>query len=622
MKKLSFYACMLLIATMTYSCATEDKAISEPYTIVELDGYKHKTDLVATFQGQVGEEVILGLGVYDNLDIYGVDFGDGKIVADSVGNQNGGVKDAEGRTKEGTSHTRTTEFKGTVAGDGIVKVYGKSDIWYLTISGNLMPTSFSQEKLANVVQMTISGANVEELALPALPSLTLFSFSNSPIKKLDVSQVPTLTSLSIINTNESKYEPALASIDVSKNPNLESLVIGGEYYMKGILASLDISNNPALTNVVVSNNDVKSITMADKYDKLTLFNTSKNLLTSFDVAKLPAIKSLYLASNLLTTIGDVTKCEALAWFDVKENKLTGDMELKSEKLTNVYVNNNELTSIKVPNVTKQFYFDNNKMTLATLPALPEGMNTSSKKKQFHYQPQADMEVAPNGSVLDLSAQASAKGMEAEAQATVFSITAGNAALVEGKDYTIKGGVITFITDQKEAIVKMTNAGYPNLNLCTKPFDVKGTGEAVVEGTVIFSFFEGAFTGGTAVGNGADEGKVGNEITVSSKKANIETDNITITLDEALKEGDVIKITGYRKKDTDANGNLYILFETGEVIDEGNEVKWNNVHEKVGQQPNTNSYDVNGKAAGSKVIKLARSKASTNVFIQKIEIIRK
>ena len=125
-----------------------------------------------------------------------------------------------------------------------------------------------------------------------------------------------------------------------------------------------------------------------------------------------------------------------------------------------------------------------------------------------------------------------------------------------------------------------------------------------------------------MGNGADEGKVGKEITVSSKKANIETDNITITLDEALKEGDVIKMTGYRKKDTDANGTLYILFETGEVIDEGSEVKWNNIHENVGQQPNTNSYDVNDKAAGSKVIKLARSKASTNVFIQKIEIVRK
>lgn len=620
MKKLSYFGALLLFAAVTYSCSRIDKPV-DPSVTIELDGQTYKADQLATLQGEVGQEVTLGLGVYDNFDIYGVDFGDGVIVADTVGNQNGGVKDEEGMAKEGTTHTRTTEFTGVVAGDGIVKVYGKSDIWYLTISGNLLPTAFDQPKLVNVVQVSISGSGAETVELPEMPCLTQFSFNNSPVKKLDISKVPTLTSLSVINTTVSAYEPALASIDVSKNPNLEQLVIGGEYYMKGILASLDISKNPALTNVVVSNNDVATITMADKYEKLTIFNASKNQLTSFDVAKIPAVKSLYLASNQLTTVGDVSNLEALAWFDVQNNKLTGDLELKSEKLTNVYVNNNELTSVKVPNVTKQFYFDNNKMTFATMPELPAGMNTTSKKKQFHYAPQADMEVAPEGSVLDLSAQATAKGMEAEPQATTFALTAGEAALVEGTDYQIKDGVITFLKDQQGVVVKMTNAGYPALTLNTKSFDVKGVG-AATEGTVIFSFFEGVFTGGTAVGNGADEGKVGNEITVSSKKANIETDNITITLNEALKAGDVIYITGYRKKDTDANGTLYFLFETGAVIDEGSEVKWNNIHENVGQQPNTNSYDMTEEMAGSKVIKLARSKASTNVFIQKIEIIRK
>lgn len=492
---------MLLFAALTYSCASEDKAITEPYTTVELDGYKHKTDLLATFQGQVGEEVSLGLGVYDPFDIFGVDFGDGVIVADSVGNQNGGVKDEEGRTKDGTKHTSTTTFKGVVAGDGIVKVYGKSDIWYVNLTGKLMPTAFDQPKLLNVVQIVMSGATAETVELPELPYLTQFSFGNSPIKKLDISKVPTLTSLSIINTTTSEFEPALAGIDLSQNPNLETLIIGGEYYKKGILSSLDISNNPALTNVAVGNNDLTTIKMADSYAKLTSFNAAKNQLTTFDVAKIPVVKTLYLASNQLTTIGDPTNCQALTWFDVKENKLTGDMELKAEKLANVYVNNNELTSIKVPNVTKQFYFDNNRMTLATLPALPEGMNTTSKKKQFHYAPQADMEVAPQGSQLDLSAQASAKGLEAEAQATVFTLTAGNAALVEGTDYTVNNGMITFITDQKEVVVKMTNAGYPNLTLSTKPFDVKGTGAAAEPDAAVYVAEGVSYTSGQTISDG-------------------------------------------------------------------------------------------------------------------------
>lgn len=492
---------MLLFAAMTYSCSRIDNPIEDPSIIIELDGQKYETGLVATFQGTVGAEVTLGLGVYDNFDIYGVDFGDGVIVADSVGNQNGGVKDAEGKTLDGTTHTATTQFKGVVAGDGLVKVYGLSDIWYLTISGDILPTAFDQEKLKNVVQVSISGSSAEAVELPEMPCLTQFSFGNSPVKKVDVSKVPTLTSLSIINTTQSLYEPALASIDVSKNVNLEQLVIGGEFYMKGILASLDITKNLALTNVVVSNNDVAEIKMADAYDKLTIFNASKNKLTAFDVAKIPAIKSLYLASNQLTTIGDVSKLEALAWFDVKDNKLAGDMELKSEKLTNVYVNNNELTSIKVPNVTKQFYFDNNKMTLATMPELPAGMNTTSKKKQFHYQPQADMEVAPEGAVLDLSAQASAKGMEAEAQATVFALTAGDAILAEGKDYTVEGGKITFLTDQKDVIVKMTNAGYPDLTLSTLPFDVKGGGAAAEPTTAVYVAEGVAYASGQTISDG-------------------------------------------------------------------------------------------------------------------------
>ena len=599
MKHLSYFGGLLLFAAVTYSCSRIDNPV-DPSVTIELDGQSYKADMVATFQGQVGEEVSLGLGVYDNFDIYGVDFGDGVIKADSVGNQNGGVKDEEGKTKDGTIHTRTTEFKGVVAGDGTVKVYGKSDIWYLTISGNLMPVAFDQPKLVNVVQISISGAAAEEIALPELPKLTQFHLSNVPVKSLDVSGASELTSLQVIHTGTSPYDVSpLAAIDVTKNTKLTSLTLGNAAYKPGILTSIDLTQNTALESVVISNNKIKEVKLAASYEKLATFNASDNELEAINPAAMPVVKL----------------------FDVRNNKIKGDLDIISDKLTNVYVNNNELTSVKVPNVTKQFYFDNNKMTLATLPALPEGMNTSSKKKQFHYQPQADMEVAPEGSVLDLSAQASAKGIEAEAQATVFTLTAGDAILEADKDYKIVDGVITFLTDQKDVIVKMTNAGYPDLTLSTKPFDVKGAA-AAEEGTAIFTFFDGTATGGAVVGNGADEGKVGKEITVSSKKANIATDNITITLNEALKEGDVIKMTGYRKKDTDANGNLYILFETGEVIDEGNDVKWNNIHEIVGQEPNTNSYDVNDKAAGSKVIKLGRSKASTNVYLQKIEIIRK
>ena len=448
MKKLSYFGAMLFFAALTYSCASEDKAITELYTTIELDGHKYKTDLIATLQGEVGEEVTLGLGVYDNFDIYGVDFGDGIIITDTVGNQNGGVKGEDGLTKAGTTHTSTTTFTGTIGYKGIVKVYGKSDIWYLTINGKLLPTAFDQEKLANVVQISITGSSAETVELPALTKLTSFSFNNSPVKKVDVSKVPTLTSLTI---NNMLAAPQLESIDVSNNPELTYLSLQGNANGNGALTSLDLTKNTKLEGIYVQYNKIKEIKMIG-FDKLGTFNAGYNQLEAINPAAMPAVK----------------------WFDVQSNKLKGDLDIPSDKLTNVYVNNNELTSVKVKDVTKQFYFDNNKMTFATMPALPEGMNTDKKKKQFHYAPQADMEVAPEGSVLDLSAQASAKGIEAEAQATTFALTAGDAILVEGKDYTVTGGKITFITDQKDVLVKMNNAGYPDLTLHTKPFDVKGT----------------------------------------------------------------------------------------------------------------------------------------------------
>ena len=109
-------------------------------------------------------------------------------------------------------------------------------------------------------------------------------------------------------------------------------------------------------------------------------------------------------------------------------------------------------------------------------------------------------------------------------------------------------------------------------------------------------------------------------TVNGKKANIETDYILITLDNALEATDEIAITAFRNKDTDANGTLYMLFENGFAIDEGDNVVWNNVNEAIGQQPNTNTYKV-AEGAGSKTIKLTRSKSSTNVFISKFIITR-
>ena len=133
-------------------------------------------------------------------------------------------------------------------------------------------------------------------------------------------------------------------------------------------------------------------------------------------------------------------------------------------------------------------------------------------------------------------------------------------------------------------------------------------------------------GGVASGHGASEGRVNYEnagyytLSVNAKKANIGTDYLLITLDQPLQASDQLEITAYRNKDTDANGTLYLLFDNGHAIDEGDDVVWNNIHPDYGQQPNTNTYTV-GEGAGSQSFKIARSKSGTNVFITKLAIMR-
>ena len=167
-----------------------------------------------------------------------------------------------------------------------------------------------------------------------------------------------------------------------------------------------------------------------------------------------------------------------------------------------------------------------------------------------------------------------------------------------------------------------------------------TGSALADTVVIYSWEGGSEaateSGGTVAANGSNTAVSASRITVSAKKADIATNNVTISLEEALAAGDVITITGYRDKDetTDGNGtlldspaekvgNLYIAFGTGTAIDEGSNNVWNNINANAiggAKEANTNTYTITDQA-GSTTIQLARSKASTNVFITKLLITR-
>ena len=424
MKKLFLFASMLLATTaMMTSCDEKDNPFNpdEPEqpqkTIVELDGKQYETDLIATFTGEIGAEVSLTLGVYDPFDIYGVDFGDGVIVADTVCFENGGLKDEEGMTRTDTQHTSATKFTGTIAGDGTVKVYGNSDLWYVNLSGGIVPTSIDQEKMKKVVQMSISQAVLDNLDLTGLDELKQFNYTQGSLKSINVSNNANLTSLTISNNSASKLESALESIDVSKNAKLEYLnLMAPSTANRGKLTKLDLSNNTAITQFYCQNHQLTEVILPEGAE-ISDMQLSGNLLESIDMSKITSVKNIYISDNLLTDI-DLSKV------------VKGTLQIQ-----------------------------NNLFTLATLPTKPAVTSTG----KYTYAPQPAYAVPETVTELDLSSQLTATGVGEAPVTTTYSFeTASGTALVEGTDYQVTApGKFKFIKAQAEKVHGvMATAAFP------------------------------------------------------------------------------------------------------------------------------------------------------------------
>ena len=496
MKKILYFASMMLAVFTVFSCTSIEDNPAPPTpkkttTTITLDGVNYEADVVATFKGEIGQEVSLTLGVYDPFDIYGVDFGDGKIVADTVCYQNGGLKDENGMTVEWRKSATT--FSGTVAGEGAITVYGKSDVWYLIAAGGVVPTSLDQEKLKKVVQMKISGAVVDAIDLNGLEDLEIFGFSQGSLGSLKCAGAPKLKDITVNNNTASKFESVLTSIDVTQNPELESLnLMAASAEKSGKLTSLDLSKNPKLSKFYAQYNKISEVKLPAGAT-ITFMNLQNNEIESIDLSGIASLKDTYLNNNKLKTV-DLSKLTAGANLYLDGNELTELVVPVSVK--NFQANNNKLTKVTLTDCTASCKLEDNCLTLATLPTKPASLNTASKIKKFTYSPQADMEVTPENAILDLSAQATAQGIEAEPQATVFAITAGDAILEANKDYKVENGKITFLANFNNVIVKMTNAGFPNLTLATKPFNVTA---AATETSILYALNENdAFTSGQTI----------------------------------------------------------------------------------------------------------------------------
>ena len=440
------------------SLTTANTTLEEAIVAFKQASYK----VLLTLKGAVGEEVSLTFGVWNTEDTFTVDFGgENNAQTAKVGINNRGPVKEDGTTGS------ATKFTGTIGGDGTITVSGMNDIWYLVILGGALPTTFDQPALMNVVQMTITGADVESVELPAYEKMTQFSFNNSSVKSVDVTKVTTLTSLSINSTSASKFEPQLESIDLSKNTELDYLSLQGNTNAHGKLQTLDLSANTKLTKMYVQYNQIKSVTLPEGAT-FSFINIQDNELESLDLTTVESFKDTYLSNNQLTTV-DLSKMKAASTLNIDGNKLTTLTVPVSIKTLNA--TNNELTSVSLVDVTTQCRLDGNKLTLATIPAQPASMNTANKTKKFTYAPQAALPVDEEISELDLSDQLFVDKGELDASdyasyltgMTSYSfVTESGVVLIEGVDYEVTApGKFKFLKNQLEKIhAVMLNAALP------------------------------------------------------------------------------------------------------------------------------------------------------------------
>lgn len=477
MKKFSFFASLMLAAGIFASCSIDDNAIDfKEDTVIEHEGTQYTVGVVATLIGTPGQEVSVTAGTYADYDIYGVDFGDGEIITDSVFKTN----------------TKLTTFTSTVKGEGLITVYGNSSVWYLGLSGQAVPTSYDQRKLVRIQQLVMSNMALDELNVDALDSLRLLSFNNGQVNSINVTGNALLSSLTIKNdpTYEGPANP-LAAIDLSQNAELADLIINGSSAeLPGNLTSIDLSNNSKLNSVQLNNQKLASIVLPTNQEPANGkgfwdFWAQNNQLTAVDFSKSAQVRNVHLENNKLTSV-IFTDVKSNAAIYVSDNELT-DLVVPGAVKT-IEAQNNELESISIVDATSTLKVDNNHLTFSKLPAI--------SGKTYTYEGQeATIEIALPFKQLDLTVEGKATKVKDEAATPstfTFKSVDGDKVLVEGDDIkTDEPGKFTFLRVNDAIYGVITNDAFPGLEFKTTEFAITTEGaKPVGGGEAIFALNEG------------------------------------------------------------------------------------------------------------------------------------
>ncbi|MBQ0058216.1 MAG: hypothetical protein KBT20_11220 [Bacteroidales bacterium] len=305
---------------------------------------------------------------------------------------------------------------------------------------------FASTTIANA-EVSVWSSNEED------GGISVFSISAVSMSSADVSKLSRATCITLADAG-------LTSIDLSHNTLLRELALGGNN-----MRTIDLSHNTQLSMVYLNDNRFTSLDLSSA-PSLSWVQAGHNRLESVNLSGLTHLGVLDLTGNKLETI-DLSTNTALTQLSLPENKFR-DIDLSHNTHLNVVDLNNN-------------YFD-----LTTLP-LPGQYNI------YNYANQAPLQISSNGNMVDISSHA----VIADSASTFYWFTGtqlnygydavgnmvlNNDELIEGQDFTVEGGVSTFVSDWESLFCYIYNPLFPNIIYLTTPVSISGTGISQLDAT--------------------------------------------------------------------------------------------------------------------------------------------
>ena len=215
----------------------------------------------------------------------------------------------------------------------------------------------------------------------------------------------------------------VSKLDITGAPSIQYLCVNNN----ADLEELDLSNSTSLRYLWFSNAGIKNLDFSNCLNVDTII-ALKGKMESINVTKNEKLRVLELPEHQLTAL-DITGCPKMNYLRVQRN---------------------QIADFKAPYTLPQSAAVNiqgNRLKMSDLP----NWSISS----YTYAPQEPMPVAASykvGEPLDLSSEFKLRGTKLTVKETQYTpITADNRSLIEGEEYEVSNGIITFLKEQEQEV---------------------------------------------------------------------------------------------------------------------------------------------------------------------------